>query len=382
MKHISHFKNVYKDKTVLITGHTGFKGSWLAIWLEMLGAKVIGYSLEEAPTTPSNFELSHLKDKIIDVRGDVRNYTLLEDTIRKYKPDIVFHLAGQPIVLRAYEEPKLTFETNTIGTMNVLEAIKNTDSVQTGLFITTDKVYKNKEWVWGYREDDQLGDEDPYSASKAAAELVIQSYRASFFSGERFHKRNVAIASTRAGNVVGGGDFADFRLVPDCAKALMNGDPIGVRNPYSTRPWQNVLEPLSGYLWLGAKLLLKPEKTYTSAWNFGPLETHGVPVSDIVNTMIEFWKEGTYKDLSDKNTKKVESNLLMLDWSKAFRFLGWTPVYTYKESLKEIVDWYKEYKHQKDKDDTNVDMYETCVKQINHYTEKAKEKELDWTATE
>lgn len=382
MKHTKHFRDVYKGKTVLITGHSGFKGSWLSIWLENLGAKVIGYSLEEAPTTPSNFELSHLSDKIIDVRGDVRNYTLLEDTIKKYKPEFVFHLAGQPIVLRAYEEPKLTFETNALGTLNVLEAIKNTDCVKVGVFITTDKVYKNKEWVWGYREEDVLGDEDPYSASKACAELAIQSYRASFFAGERFHKRNVAIASTRAGNVVGGGDFADFRLVPDCAKALMQGEPIGVRNPYSTRPWQNVLEPLSGYLWLGANLYLEPNAGYTRAFNFGPIESHGVPVKDIVHTMIEYWGSGEYQDLSDPNAKKVESNLLMLDWASARKSLGWQPIYTYKESLKEIVDWYKEYHNQKTRDEENVDMYDMCVKQIKNYTDKAEEKGLEWAVAE
>ena len=384
MKHTKHFRDVYNGKTVLVTGHTGFKGSWLVTWLELLGAKVIGFSLEEAPTTPSNFGLSHLKDKMIDIRGDVRNYTSVEETIKKYKPEIVFHLAGQPIVLRAYEEPKLTFETNALGTLNVLEAIKNTDSVQAAVFITTDKVYKNKEWVWGYREEDTLGDEDPYSASKACAELVIHSYRASFFSGERFHKKNVAIASTRAGNVVGGGDFADFRLVPDCAKALMNSEPIGLRNPNSTRPWQNVLEPLSGYLWLGANLFLEPNSGFARAFNFGPMESHGVPVKDIVNTMIEYWGSGEMQDLSDPTAKKVESNLLMLDWSSARKSLGWQPIYTYKESLKEIVDWFKEYKKQRDdlKDNTDIDMYETCVKQIKNYTDKAEEKKLEWATEE
>ena len=377
----THFNNVYKGKTVLVTGHTGFKGSWLSIWLEKLGAEVIGYSLEEHPTIPSNFVLSNLKDKMVDIRGDVRNYSLLEETMNKYKPEIVFHLAGQPIILRSYEEPKLTFETNTIGTLNVLEAVKNTDSVSAVVCITTDKVYKNKEWVWGYREDDQLGDEDPYAASKACAELVIQSYRASFFSGERFHKRHVAIASARAGNVVGGGDFADYRLVPDSAKALINGEPIGVRNPYSTRPWQNVLEPLSGYLWLGAKLYEEPNSGFNKAWNFGPIEQHGVPVEDIVKTMIEYWGSGEYQDLSDSSTPKLESNLLMLDWSRAKRALGWMPVYTYKESLKEIVEWYKEYKRQKDKDEDNIDMYDTCDKQIDTYTKQAEKKELAWSLT-
>ncbi|MEZ4515518.1 MAG: CDP-glucose 4,6-dehydratase [Chloroflexota bacterium] len=270
------FANAYDGLTVLVTGHTGFKGSWLVTWLLNLGATVVGYSLPDPPTEPSNFIVSNLSEKVIDVRGDIRDFETLQATVAQYRPTLIFHMAAQPIVLRSVELPKLTIDTNAGGTVNILEAIRTTDSVRALVSITTDKVYENQEWIWGYRESDQLGGHDPYSASKAMAELAIAAYRSTYFPPEDYAEHGVAIASVRAGNVIGGGDFADFRLVPDCMKALMDGRPIGVRNPLSVRPWQHVLEPLSGYLWLGIKLL-QDGPAFAEAWNFGPLEQKGCP---------------------------------------------------------------------------------------------------------
>ena len=265
------FGKSYDGLTVLVTGHTGFKGSWLTAWLLELGANVVGYSLEEPPTQPSNFEVMGLSRLINDVRGDIRDFPALQNAIVEYRPDVIFHLAAQPIVLHSMTKPKLTMDTNAGGTVNVLEAMRTTTSARALVSITTDKVYENKEWLWGYRETDRLGGHDPYSASKGMAELAIASYRDSFFPPNKYEEHGVAVASVRAGNVIGGGDFADFRLVPDCMRALMAGEPIGIRNPLSVRPWQHVLEPLSGYLWLGAKLL-QGGPDLAGAWNFGPQE--------------------------------------------------------------------------------------------------------------
>lgn len=370
---------VYKGKKVLVTGHTGFKGSWLTIWLTKLGAKVAGFSLPELPTTPANFALSKLDKRIKDYRGDIRNYEDVEKVIKEFKPDIVFHLAAQPILLRSYEKPKLTFDSNAGGTVNVLEAIRNTDSVKALVSITTDKVYKNKEWVWGYREHDELGDTDPYAASKAMAEFAIHSYRTSYFDPNGIGDNRVAVASARAGNVVGGGDFADFRIIPDCIRSLINKVPIEVRNPKSTRPWQLVLEPLSGYLWLGANLLTDETGSFCRSWNFGPRLSKNTPVSEIVDLMIKYWESGTWVDVSDPTSKKKESKLLMLDWSSAQSHLGWEPVYDYKETIEEVVSWFKEYVKQKDKDEDTVNMFETCSEHIDRYVARAKERGIEWS---
>lgn len=374
----SIFNGIYKDKTVLVTGHTGFKGSWLSIWLIKLGAKVIGYSLDEYPTKPCNFELSHLTDKITDVRGDIRDLERFQGVIKQYRPQIIFHLAAQPIVLKSYQDPKTTFDTNAGGTVNVLEAVRNTNCVDAVVCITSDKAYRNVEQIWPYREGDRLGDEQPYSASKAMAEYAIESYRESFFVGKHEQDRIVGVCSTRAGNVVGGGDFAQFRLVPDCAKALMDDKPIEVRNPLSTRPWQLVLEPLSGYLWLGAKLLREPVGTYSRAWNFGPQETFGVSVEEVANVMIKHWGKGSWVHVGDEAARK-ESNLLMLDWSAARNYLGWSPVYTINETLGEVVNWYKEYDRQK-KAPVEINMYGKCGEQIDRYINKAQSLGLEWAA--
>jgi len=371
----TEFNGIYNGITVLVTGHTGFKGSWLTIWLQKLGAKVIGFSLPEPVSIPSNFELNCLSEKMIDIRGDVRDLDAVKNVINTYKPKIVFHLAAQPIVLKAYDDPKYTLETNSMGTANVLEAVRYCDSVEVVVCITSDKAYKNNEWVWGYRETDTLGDTDPYSASKAMAELVIACYRTSYFSGQRMGNRMVEVCSTRAGNVVGGGDFADFRLIPDSMKALLVGKPIEIRNPNNVRPWQLVLEPLSGYLWLGAKMLQEKGQKYASAWNFGPLTT-GVTAGKVSDMLIKLWGKGSWVNVGT-NVAKHEPNLLMLDWSKAKHEIGWRPIYTIEETLMDIIEWFRDYAS-RNVAYGRVDMYQTCSNQIDKYTNKAKEQGLEW----
>lgn len=366
------FNNAYAGLPVLVTGHTGFKGSWLVTWLLELGAQVIGYSLPDPPTKPSNFVVSNLAKHIIDVRGDIRDYDHLHQTIITHRPQVIFHLAAQPIVLRSVELPKLTIDTNAGGTVNVLEAIRHSDSVRALVSITTDKVYENQEWLWGYRETDQLGGHDPYSASKAMAELAIAAFRSTFFPPEEYGKsHHVAIASTRAGNVIGGGDFADYRLVPDCMKALMDGRPIGVRNPLSVRPWQHVLEPLSGYLWLGVQLL-RNGPAFGEPWNFGPLEQKGVPAQALAEKLVELWGSGEWVH-TRPGYAEVETGLLRLSWDKAAHRLNWQPVYTWVDALTEITDWFKGFQG-------NADMHAMTRDHIRRYTDRARELGLDWAA--
>lgn len=362
------FNNVFQDLPVLVTGHTGFKGSWLTIWLAELGANVIGYSLPEPPTAVSNFEVAGVAQRITDVRGDVRDYAALRQTIETYRPELVFHLAAQPIVLHAVQDPKTTFDINAGGTVNMLEAVRTTDSVRAVVSITTDKVYENREWLWGYREDDRLGGHDPYSASKGMAELAIASYRATYFAHPEA-KRPVALASVRAGNVIGGGDFADYRLVPDCMRALMAGEPILIRNPLSIRPWQHVLEPLSGYLWLAARLL-QDGAAFAEAWNFGPLEVKGVPARALAETLIDLWGSGSWVHV-DPDLPKVETGQLRLSWEKVASRLDWRPAYTWEEALAEIVNWFKAYQQSKD-------MYEICLNHIQAYVRRAQAWRIRW----
>ncbi|MBW7959113.1 MAG: CDP-glucose 4,6-dehydratase [Anaerolineae bacterium] len=367
------FNNAYNGIPVLVTGHTGFKGSWLVTWLLELGAQVIGYSLPDPPTRPSNFTASNLAERIIDVRGDIRDYETLRQTIDAYRPRIVFHLAAQPIVLRSVELPKLTIDTNAGGTVNVLEAIRHSEDTRALVSITTDKVYENQEWLWGYRETDQLGGHDPYSAGKAMAELAIAAYRSTYFPAETYGRdHHVAIASTRAGNVIGGGDFADYRLVPDCMKALMDGRPIGVRNPLSVRPWQHVLEPLSGYLWLGVQLL-RHGPAFGEAWNFGPLEQKGVPAQALAEKLIELWGSGSWVH-TRPGYAEVETGLLRLSWDKAAHRLNWRPVYTWVDALTEITDWFKGFQ-------AGADMQAMTRDHIRRYTARARELGLDWAAS-
>ncbi|MFO7661489.1 MAG: CDP-glucose 4,6-dehydratase [Chloroflexota bacterium] len=371
---ITSFDNVYDGLPVLVTGHTGFKGSWLVTWLLELGAQVIGFSLPEPPTRPSTFVAARLAERITDVRGDIRDLDALRDTIVSHRPQIAFHLAAQPIVLRSVELPKLTIDTNAGGTVNVLEAIRTTDSVSALVSITTDKVYENQEWLWGYREADQLGGHDPYSASKAMAELAIAAYRSTYFRPDAYGREHqVAVASTRAGNVIGGGDFADFRLVPDCMKALMEGRPIGVRNPLSVRPWQHVLEPLSGYLWLGARLF-REGPAFGEAWNFGPLEQKGVPARDLADKLVELWGGGSWVH-THPGYAEVETGQLRLSWDKAAHRLNWRPVYTWVDALAEITGWFKAYQ-------AGDDMQAVTLRHIQQYMARAGEQGLDWTASQ
>lgn len=365
----SLFSSAFRSLSVLVTGHTGFKGSWLTAWLAELGASVVGYSLEEPPSRPSNYEVANLSHTITDIRGDVRDLRALREVIETYHTQVVFHLAAQPIVLRAYQQPKLTFDTNAGGTVNVLEAIRTTNSVRALVSITTDKVYRNQDWLWGYRENDALGNVDPYGASKAMAELAIDSYRHSFFPPERYNEHGVAIASVRAGNVIGGGDFADFRLVPDCMRSLMAGEPIAVRNPVSVRPWQYVLEPLSGYLVLASKLL-EEGPAYAEAWNFGPGERQGVSTLELVEKLIALWGSGSWRHVNQVSTER-ETGYLRLSWEKAAHLLNWQPVYTLDEALGEIHKWYKAFHGQEN-------MGRVVREQISTYVQRAKELGLQW----
>ncbi len=364
-------KKAFFNIPVLVTGHTGFKGSWLSIWLLDLGAKVIGYSLDP-PTNPSNFSLCRMNNKMIDIRGDIRDAEKFEKVLQEYKPEIIFHLAAQPIVLKSYEHPHETFDINVRGTLNVLEAVRKSPSVKTLLIITTDKCYKDQEALWGYRESDHLGGDDPYSASKAMAELAIASYRKSFF--QNTNSSTIAVASARAGNVVGGGDFAEFRLVPDAMKAILSKKPILIRSPQSIRPWQSVLVPLSGYLWLAAKLQ-EERHTHAEAWNFGPPEVSGITSKEIVEKIIELWGEGSWKHLQIETPKK-ETFLLRLNWEKAAHYLKWRPVYTWEDAVQETVSWFKAYA--KEINNPNIDLYSICTQHIQDYTELAKQHRVAW----
>lgn len=355
--------SVFRGKKVLVTGHTGFKGSWLSLWLYKLGANVIGISLNPK-TELDNFVLSGVGNLVKDYRLDIRDYQNLKKTIDFENPEIVFHLAAQPLVLESYQTPMETFEVNTQGTANMLEVIRNSSSIKTAVFITTDKVYENREWIWPYREDERLGGYDPYSASKAAAELIISSYRNSFFNPKEYSKHGKTIATARAGNVIGGGDWADYRIVPDCMRAIENGASIEVRSPKSVRPWQHVLEPLGGYLILAAKMIEKP-LSYAEAWNFGPEAGNIVNVGKLVDTMLTVYGEGSWKDTSNPTTLH-EASLLSLDINKAKRRLNWQPVLDFNQTISFTVDWYKNYKHR--------DAQQICFEQIEKYTELWKSK--------
>ena len=359
----------------MVTGHTGFKGSWLSIWLNELGASVVGYSLEP-PSVPSNFEASRLAESIVDVRGDVRDLDGLCSVVEEHEPQAVFHLAAQPIVRVSYAEPKDTFDVNVGGTVNVLEAVRRTDSVKAVVCVTTDKCYENQEWVWGYRESDALGGHDPYSASKAMAELAVSSYRRSFFPVDGYGEHGVAVASARAGNVIGGGDWGQDRLVPDCMRALMEGRSIPIRNPSYVRPWQFVLESLSGYLWLAARLL-REGAGFAEAWNFGPLDQTHVSVRELMEELIALWGAGEWEDVSSGDAPH-ETGLLRLSCEKAANLLGWRPAYGWRDAVAETVDWFKRYA----KDGADAGMYQTCVEQIGRYADRARELGAAWADEE
>ena len=332
------YNNIYNGKRVLVTGHTGFKGGWLSLWLKELGAEVIGYSLDP-PTKPSFFEAVDLKNKLIHIIGDIRDENHLLSVFEKHQPEFIFHLAAQSLVRFSYKEPRLTYETNVMGTVNVLEAIRKSKSVRAAVIITSDKCYENKEWIYGYRENDSVGGYDPYSSSKGCAELVVSAYRNSFFNPKDSGKvHNIALSSVRAGNVIGGGDWGGDRLISDCVKTLSQNKIINIRNPQATRPWQYVLEPLSGYLLLGSKMY-KDGVKYSSAWNFGPNDNDIITVEEIVKSVIKNWGNGEYK--VDTSRQPHEAGLLKLETSKARIFLGWKPVYEIYETIKRTINWYK-----------------------------------------
>ena len=338
---IDIFNGFFKGKRVLVTGHTGFKGSWLSIWLNALGAEVIGVA-KDPFSERDNYVLSGIKDRITDLRADICDSAKLKEIFQQYKPEIVFHLAAQPLVRLSYNIPVETYQTNVIGSINVMEAMRVTDSVKVAVMITTDKCYENKEQIWGYRENEPMGGYDPYSSSKGCCEIAISSWRRSFFNPANYEKHGKAIASVRAGNVIGGGDWALDRIIPDCIKALEAGKPINIRSPKAVRPWQHVLEPLSGYMLLGMKMWFEPTK-YCEGWNFGPRTESITSVWDVATKLIKDYGQGELCDLSDPNALH-EANLLMLDISKAKFKLGWEPRMNIDQCISLVVDWYRRYR--------------------------------------
>ena len=360
------FGGIYKRKTVLVTGHTGFKGSWLSLWLEKMGANVVGYSLEP-PTQPNHFGL--LTINMTSIIGDIRDSGKLDEVMATHTPEIVFHLAAQPLVRLSYREPVETFEVNAIGSLKVFEACRKAGSVKSLVSITTDKVYRNNEWVWGYRESDPFGGYDPYSASKACAEIATDSYRNSFFNLDRYGiDHNTLLCTTRAGNVVGGGDWAADRLIPDIMKAVSRKEPVIIRNPKSTRPWQHVLEPLAGYLALGEKLY-QGEKMFAEGWNFGPSDDDVLSVHEILNIIREFWPDIEYEIQANPNNPH-EAGMLQLDWAKARTYLKWQPVWKMNTTIERITNWYRNY-YQKNEISSLDD--------LQQYVADARALGLDWT---
>lgn len=337
MVNSDYFRSVYKDKKVFITGHTGFKGAWLLSWLNLLGANIKGYALNPMNTYDlyNTIDGTTLCSSII---ADIRDKKRLIKEVVDFQPDFIFHLAAQPLVRLSYQIPSETFEINAIGTANLLDAVKVLSKPCSVVLITTDKVYENKEWHYPYRETDRLGGYDPYSASKAATEIVIESYRNSFFNKKEFSKHNKGVAVARAGNVIGGGDWAIDRIIPDIIRALKRNMPIEIRNPDAVRPWQHVLEPLYGYLLLGARLIEDPIK-YSNAWNFGPHIVDNIKVKDVVDFAIEIWGSGCYH-ISSHEDQLHEAKLLKLDINKALDELGWKPKWNAKEAIVKTIQWY------------------------------------------
>lgn len=356
----------WNGKRVFVTGHTGFKGAWLSTWLNHLGAEIVGYSLK-SPTDPSLFELCNLRSLIKSIDGDIRDLDNLKYHIGKSNPEIVFHLAAQSLVRRSYKEPVETYASNVMGTVNLLESIRTVGGVKVAVIVTSDKCYDNKEWLWGYRENEPMGGYDPYSSSKGCAELVTQAYRKSYFSEDKYNEHGTILVSTRAGNVIGGGDWAEDRIVPDCVRALMKNNAIRIRYPESIRPWQHVLDLLRGYLIL-ARMSYVCGSVYSGAWNFGPHQNAEVSVKYLVESIIQDWNGGG-EWLKDKNEQPHEAHYLRLDCSKAKMKLGWTPLWSFREAVKKTVEWYKAY-------NSNEDMLKISINQINNYQQCFKKERL------
>jgi CDP-glucose 4,6-dehydratase len=342
----------WRGKRVLLTGHTGFKGSWLSLWLQTMGAKVRGISLEP-PTTPALFEVARVADGMDHQTADIRDYDKIRALVANFRPEIVIHMAAQPLVRLSYSQPIETAATNVMGTVQVLEAARHAGSVRAIVSVTTDKCYENREWVWGYRENEPMGGHDPYSNSKGCAELVSSAYRKSFFKAE-----GIAIATARAGNVIGGGDWALDRLVPDILRALEQGHPVQIRNPHAIRPWQHVLEPLSGYLLL-AERLYEHGQTDAEGWNFGPRDEDAQPVQWIVERLCAAWGQGASWSLQ-AGDHPHEAHYLKLDISKAKHRLQWSPRWSLQTALSRIIDWHQAWL-------SGADMRAFCLQQINRY---------------
>ncbi len=330
----------WRGRRVFLTGHTGFKGGWLSLWLSARGAKVRGFAIE--PTTePNMFTASSIASVVEDVRGDIRDYPALERALTGFQPEVVFHLAAQPLVRRSYDDPVLTFTTNVMGTVHLLEAIRKAPAVRAVVCITTDKVYRNHECEWPYRETDPLGGFDPYSSSKACAEIVAAAYRSSFFPLNRLQEHGVAVATVRAGNVIGGGDWSKDRLIPDLVRGFQAGKPIQIRRPKAIRPWQHVLEPLSGYMMLAERMLSQPEK-FATAFNFGPAYEDAWSVERIATKLASMWGEGA-SWICDEAEHVHEDHTLRLDSSRAHAELGWQPKIKIETALEWTMDWYRRW---------------------------------------
>jgi CDP-glucose 4,6-dehydratase len=348
----------WKGKKVFLTGHTGFKGSWISLWLSSMGAKVTGFAL--APnTTPSLFKVAGVESLLeSSLIADIRDLTVLQTAMTQAQPEIVIHMAAQPLVRYSYANPVETYATNVMGTVHVLESIRTLDCVRAAVVVTTDKCYENNDWAWGYRENDPVGGYDPYSNSKGCAELVVSAYRQSYFSPDQFKKHKVAIASARAGNVIGGGDWSDDRLIPDAIEAFESQKPLVIRNPLATRPWQHVLEPLSGYLVLSQALYQEGAK-YDGAWNFGPKDEDTRPVQEVINLLIQHWgQSASWKQ--DDGVQPHEAHSLKLDCSKARQYLGWMPKLNLEQAVEHIVQWQSAHQRQ-------ADMQAFSLQQINSY---------------
>ena len=358
------FNEVYENRKVLVTGHTGFKGAWLCILLNKLGADVYGYALEP-PTKPSLYVEAKIDELVTSFIGDIRNLEYLREVITKVQPEIVIHMAAQPLVRESYKTPVETYSINVMGTVHLLEACRNTPSVKAIVNVTTDKCYENQEWHWGYRENEPMGGYDPYSNSKGCSELVTSSFRNSYFNPQNYSEHGVAIATARAGNVVGGGDWAGDRLIPDFVRAISLGEEVKIRSPYAIRPWQHVLEPLSGYLSLAAKLFSEGAH-YSDAWNFGPEDRDAKSVEWVTNTICQLWGEGA-SYIIDTNPQPHEANYLKLDCSKAKAELNWIPKLDIESTLKSIVDWNKGYL-------AGMNVKEITENQINKYFQNEKSK--------
>ncbi|MGA2612726.1 MAG: CDP-glucose 4,6-dehydratase [Spirochaetia bacterium] len=350
----------WRGRKVFITGHTGFKGAWLSLWLTSLGSVVRGYSLEP-PTTPSLFEVLHLASDLSHEVADIRDRARLRQSLEAFAPEIVFHMAAQALVRESYLHPVETFETNVLGTVNLLDAVRSIPSVRAVVVVTTDKCYENREWVWGYREVEAMGGHDPYSSSKGCVELAVSAFRRSYFSMQGNHgEQNVGIASARAGNVIGGGDWAKDRLIPDIVRALMKGSPVMIRNPKAIRPWQHVLEPLAGYLLL-ARRLFENDRTYADAWNFGPYDEDAKTVEWVVARMCAL-VPGSKGYKIDGKPQPHEASYLKLDCSKARQILGWKPRWALEEALSRVVEWTLEYSK-------GTDMRRVSLEQIQSYSQ-------------